>query len=260
MNHYEVLSVAATASYSEIKAAYRRLVKKYHPDINPAPSAADQMVKINEAYEVLSNNTTRNLYDLFLKGVPVKTDIKKSSPAQKYREEYLAKKARQDRDRIIFLVKIKTRFYRYQRMANMLFFTLGLLFTIDYYFQPNQQIVKIEEIRSGRFETLVVTKEGYRFSTSKEMYRSYVRRGTDEILIKFSWLFNSPARVQVIDRSVDYIVNGSIYVYRNAFSIIILLFSAVVVKNKEYTDFRLSCGLVPAFFVLFLLLFIVSEL
>lgn len=259
MNHYEVLDVAATASYSEIKAAYRRLVKRYHPDINPDPTAAEQMVTINEAYEVLSNNTTRNLYDLFLTGVPVKTDIQKSSPAQKYREEYLAKKAKQDRDRIIFLVKIKTRFYRYQRMANMIFFILAIVFTIDYYYQPTQKIVKIEEIRSGKFETMVVTAEGYQFSTSQEMYHSYVGRATDEILIKFSWLFDSPARVQVIDRSVDYTVNGSIYVYRNAFSIIILMFSAIVIKNKEYTDFRLSCGLVPAFFVLFLLLFIVSE-
>ena len=53
---YEVLGVARGASEEEIKAAYRRLAKRYHPDLNPGdPTAAQKMNEINQAYDQLKN-------------------------------------------------------------------------------------------------------------------------------------------------------------------------------------------------------------
>lgn len=53
---YEVLGVAHGASEDEIKAAYRRLAKKYHPDLNPGdPTAAQKMNEVNQAYDQLKN-------------------------------------------------------------------------------------------------------------------------------------------------------------------------------------------------------------
>ncbi|WP_420317938.1 J domain-containing protein [Ekhidna sp.] len=260
MNHYQILEVGNSVSQTEIKRAYRRLVKLYHPDINPAADAADRMILINEAYEILSNPTSRSLYDLFLSGVPVKTNIEEVTSYQKHREEYRAKRVKQERDRIIYLVKLKTRFYRYERVANMMFFVFGILLTVDYYFQPHQQVENIVEIRQKPFETTILTDKGTGISTSSDFMTGYSINDRNKILIKYSALFDLPARVKLVGTSQDYIINGSIYTYRNVFSIIILLFSAIVVKNKEYTDFRLSCGLVPAFFVLFMLLFILTEI
>ncbi|MBO9657420.1 MAG: J domain-containing protein [Chitinophagaceae bacterium] len=65
--YYEILGIGRTASSEEIRAAYRSLVKKYHPDRNPSPEAAEKIKEINEAYEVLSDPEKRKIYDAYEK-------------------------------------------------------------------------------------------------------------------------------------------------------------------------------------------------
>ncbi|MCC3356665.1 molecular chaperone DnaJ [Bacillus sp. REN16] len=62
---YEVLGVSKNASKDEIKKAYRKLSKKYHPDINKEADAADKFKEITEAYEALSDDNKRAHYDQF---------------------------------------------------------------------------------------------------------------------------------------------------------------------------------------------------
>mgnify|MGYP001157845237 FL=1 len=65
-DYYEILNVSRDASQDEIKSAYRKLAKKYHPDLNPNDKEAEQKFKeINEAYEVLSDPEKRKRYDMF---------------------------------------------------------------------------------------------------------------------------------------------------------------------------------------------------
>lgn len=63
-DYYEILGVGKTASQEEIKKAFRKIAKKYHPDANPNNKAAEEKFKeANEAYEVLGTETKRKKYD-----------------------------------------------------------------------------------------------------------------------------------------------------------------------------------------------------
>ncbi|XP_043710679.1 NAD(P)H-quinone oxidoreductase subunit T, chloroplastic-like [Telopea speciosissima] len=64
-SHYQFLGVSSDADLEEIKAAYRRLSKEYHPDTTSLPlkTASDKFMKLREVYDTLSNEETRKFYD-----------------------------------------------------------------------------------------------------------------------------------------------------------------------------------------------------
>ncbi len=62
-DYYQVLDVSPAASQREIEQAYRRLARRYHPDLNPSPDAHDRMAAINQAYHVLRDPERRARYD-----------------------------------------------------------------------------------------------------------------------------------------------------------------------------------------------------
>src|ERR1700680_332877 len=62
---YEVLGVTRSASDEDLKKAYRRLAKQYHPDANKEQGAEARFIEINEAYETLSDPQKRAIYDRY---------------------------------------------------------------------------------------------------------------------------------------------------------------------------------------------------
>lgn len=96
IDYYKILEIPKTATQSDIKAAYRKLARKHHPDLNPNNKEAEiKFKKINEANEVLSSPEKRKKYDEYGKDWKHSDDFKKAqqqqhsnkaNPQQDYRE------------------------------------------------------------------------------------------------------------------------------------------------------------------------------
>lgn len=122
-NYYEILEVDAEADFSQIKSAYRKLARKYHPDINKEEGSIDKFKMITLAYETLSNPLEREKYDI-LKGIFKQTSEQKTS-SQKAQEEYKNNKStfeaqkskpEKSKERKFSIVKaIKLLFARYRK-------------------------------------------------------------------------------------------------------------------------------------------------
>src|SRR5690625_4725966 len=64
-DYYEVLGVGKDATPEELRKAYRKLARKYHPDVNKEPDAEEKFKEVKEAYEVLNDQQKRAQYDQF---------------------------------------------------------------------------------------------------------------------------------------------------------------------------------------------------
>ena len=66
LTHYQILGISRNANSTQIKTAYRKQVRKYHPDLNKSPSAEKMFREIDNAYNILKNSKRRRKYDLTL--------------------------------------------------------------------------------------------------------------------------------------------------------------------------------------------------
>src|SRR5260370_22883847 len=65
-DYYDTLGVPRTADAEEVRKAYRKLARKFHPDLNPGDKSAEERFKnVQEAYDVLSDSKKRQMYDQF---------------------------------------------------------------------------------------------------------------------------------------------------------------------------------------------------
>src|SRR3989338_6635385 len=64
-DYYEILGVSKAATDTELKSAYRKLARQFHPDVNKTPEAAERFKEVSDAYQILSDPRKRQTYDQF---------------------------------------------------------------------------------------------------------------------------------------------------------------------------------------------------
>lgn len=97
IDYYKVLDVTKSATEAEIKKAYRKLARKYHPDLNPNDKEAEKKFKeINEANEVLSNPDNRKKYDKYGKDWKHADEFEKAGYNPNQQQQYSRQQSNQD--------------------------------------------------------------------------------------------------------------------------------------------------------------------
>lgn len=91
-NHYQTLKVKNNASQADIKQAYRRLVKMFHPDSNQQTANHEEIIRINAAYEVLSDVQSRLEYDAQIRQDTEKSNIHRQERSASAQRQHQAKK------------------------------------------------------------------------------------------------------------------------------------------------------------------------
>ena len=101
-DYYKILGIEKTATSQEVKSAYRKLARKFHPDLNPNDSDAKRnFQQINEANEVLSDSEKRRKYDQYGKDWQ-HADAYEKAKAEQHGKVYKLSKSKLDRYRIYY--------------------------------------------------------------------------------------------------------------------------------------------------------------
>lgn len=263
MNHYDTLEVHQGASFDEIKRSYRRLVKIYHPDVNPSALAAEKITQITLAYEVLSDPNARATYDWQLTvGASTGYTPPKAEPVvderEQRRREYVKWRRKRDEELWQKRFHMKVMFYKYQRYFAYLFLVIGLLFSIDHYLSGNQQSVQIQKVILLKWGNTSVVVNGVRIETSREMYNERFQHTDLRGTLYYSGVFGKMSKIG-FEGGAGYHIYGSVYQFGNVFAYIIMVISLGLIYVKKYNDFMLTIGLIPIFITWFLMVFVIFS-
>ncbi len=181
-NFYDVLGVEAGSTEAEIKSAYRKLARKYHPDVNNSSEAIEMFKQITKAYEILSDSDKRKKYDM-VNGIFASP--KQQTTSQKAQEEYQEsvkktytssfekekfsqkeKKQKKQRNKTSFLKTLQyffSKFSRYKRAKNIYKPQKGVNINTDVTITPEEVITGSKRIINIRTTESCPKCHGHRF-------------------------------------------------------------------------------------------------
>ncbi len=264
MDPYQILGVPSHASGAEIKSAYRRLVKKFHPDVYKG-NHADMIRQLNEAYDILSDPIRKAAYDG--RGTAAKSVRYEyqEDPTTKQRREYVARRkaeARRRREEYLRLVNETYLLLRYISVAALIFASLIIL---DKYL-PSAQYHEValagwhERSRNARIGGddgySYMQTENFRIAVPNKMYFDYDYHAANKqvLTISVSPIFQIPSTVSLVEDGVNQVsmIGRTIFSSQLNIQYVLLFISLLVVRRKNYSDFNFGIALFPIFIMIFI--------
>jgi hypothetical protein len=234
MDYYETLGVSRNASPTEIRNAYRRLAKQYHPDRNSSEHAKTYIQLINEAYETLSDSAKRSQYDQPIAFTFVVEEAPQADPREAQRKENFRRWQEREREKRKEEEAYKLYAFNQFKKYNLFIVIWVFFLVIDEYVLPthisNEVIIDAATTRSRNRQVVYIAKtESFVLAIPKLVIDNFRE---EKLRIESSRILNIPLRVSASDGiSVD--VTRTIFAFILPIPLIILVFSSLLYLIRE---------------------------
>lgn len=242
------------ASSPEIKRAYRVLVQQLHPDVNPDPAAHERIKEVNEAYDVLGDESKKRDYDYRFDNPYVTVEVQPQQPVHRdprYRRSTTyshvnANRGSAERDLMQRLAPSMLKLFQACAL-------LSLLLLVDF-FLPHQvtdeTISSFRNTGSRRYEAnYFITQSGQRVKISAR--DGYLFNRDQQIKIVKSRILSLLIEVQIPDADTSVTNLSTIYANFRFVPLLLGLFSILGLAAKGKTEFRFNLGIMTGFVLIF---------
>lgn len=258
-DYYQILRIGRGASAAEIRRAYRVLVQKLHPDVNPDPAAHELIKDVNEAYDVLGDAVKKQAYDYGLENpyitVGVPQEPAHRDPAYKRRGFYRPPTV-SDTSQLDIMKRYLHVVTKVAWIGCVLCMVLAVDFGVPHRVIPDD--VKTFRLpgnrRANHFFLITQANRSLKIS-DRDLEIFEVGQKIDIIE---SGLFSILVAVRVPEKQVS--VTNLNTVYRNYFFVLILLFalSIIALVPKGTIEFKFNIGIVNFFVLIFVLILLLK--
>ena len=261
MNPYHILGVPPHASDAQIKSAYRKLVKQFHPDVNKDQSEV-RIKQLNEAYDVLSDPLRKADYDRSNAELTLEYE---EDPQEVYRREYVERKRAERRQKKEDYERRVRTIYKYLRLIAIPALIFASLIIIDRYL-PQHETHEVAEdgwqerigMRMYGERTLVsfMATKHFVIAVPHQIHLSYDYHAVNKqlVTIAISPIFKIPTRVSFVENGRNYSADIKLTIYSNPGKLhyIMLFASLFVVLRKDYSNFNFTVALFQASLLFFI--------
>lgn len=255
MNPYAILNVPYDASAAAIKAAYRKAVKKYHPDV--AKNHNNEIIEINRAYELLSDAEWRRKFHSGAAGNTTAETVTAEDPRERAKREYRRRKREEEQAQILWEIKIFHRMF----YVNVVIAVFALVLTIDEFLPARvteeyvvRQWVIRRQMRHSQYTIPYSKTENFTFAVPTGVHFHSDPANPLAVRISFSPIFRVPTQVQTAEASFE--PPRTIFSFAIPFHYVLFIGCALILLAiREYNSNTFSFCFLPACVLIVMALF-----
>jgi hypothetical protein len=254
MSPYQVLGISEDATDEQIKAAYRQLALKYHPDRNKSDAALVIIQRVNEAYEILSDPARKARYgksNYIPYDQSAKTEEERAY--EEYKRQFLQRKREEAARNIEKTKSDEQRKYKVARFMAMPILLFAFLLTVDEYLPAihyNEMSDRGWQFTVGRkyheLLTFMRTKS-FILQVPEEVHLDYDYDNPGIMDIATSPIFGIPREVKANTKHYEYTFEPEEEIYSGFFPVhwLLLLSAMFTVFRKKYSVMNYALGYMP---------------